>query len=289
MLGGFAQALLAIGHGTHFARQAELAENHRVLGNRPVTQAGNHHRCHWQVGRSLAHADAAHDVQEHVLVEQGHAPVAVQHGQQHGQPVVLQSHGQAPGIGQGAVVHQRLDLQQQRPAALADAGHHAAGGALVMARQEDRRGMSHLLQSRIRHGEHAQFVHRAEAVLHRPQHPIAPPGVALEGQHGIHHVLQHPRPGQRAVLGDMADEHDDDAALLGEAHQLRRRFAHLAHGAGRAGQLLGVHGLNGVDHHQPRPARLGAGHDTLHRRLRHQRQRRLGQTQPARAQGDLLQ
>ena len=39
--------------------------------------------------------------------------------------------------------------------------------------------------------------------------------LALERQHGVDDVLEHAGPGERAVLGDVADEHDRHAAPLG--------------------------------------------------------------------------
>ena len=63
----------------------------------------------------------------------------------------------------------------------------------------------------VGHLEQAELVGGAEAVLHRPQQAQGVVAVALEGQHGVDHVLEHPGPGQRAVLGDVADEHDGDA------------------------------------------------------------------------------
>ena len=56
--------------------------------------------------------------------------------------------------------------------------------------------------------------------------------VALEGQDGVHHVLQHAGPGQAALLGDVADEHDGRVALLGLLHQAVGALPDLHHGAG---------------------------------------------------------
>ena len=55
-------------------------------------------------------------------------------------------------------------------------------------------------------------------------------------------------PGQRAFLGDMADQHDAGAAGLGGAREVGRAFAHLRHRAGRGGELVGVDGLDRIDH-----------------------------------------
>ena len=62
------------------------------------------------------------------------------------------------------------------------------------------------------HLEQAQLVGAPEAVLDRPQQPEGVVAVALERQHRVDDVLEDARPGQRAVLGDVADEHDGDVA-----------------------------------------------------------------------------
>jgi hypothetical protein len=46
-------------------------------------------------------------------------------------------------------------------------------------------------------------------------------------------VLEHARAGDGAFLGDVADQHQRDAAPLGDADQVLRRPAHLRHGARR--------------------------------------------------------
>ena len=60
----------------------------------------------------------------------------------------------------------------------------------------------------------------------RAQHAERVRALALERQHRVDHVLDHARPGDLAVLGDVADQDHRRAARLGEADQrLRRRRA----------------------------------------------------------------
>ena len=79
--------------------------------------------------------------------------------------------------------------------------------------------------------------------------------IAFEVQYGIDHVLQHPRSGQAALLGDMADEDHAATALLGEARQLRRALPDLSHRARRGLQCIRPHGLDRVDHCHGGPQR----------------------------------
>ena len=77
------------------------------------------------------------------------------------------------------------------------------------------RRVGHADESAIGHLEQTELARRPEAVLDRPQQPQGVMPLALERQHRVDGVLERPRPGERAVLGDVADEHDGDVAALG--------------------------------------------------------------------------
>ena len=46
----------------------------------------------------------------------------------------------------------------------------------------------------------------------------------------------------------MANEHDSRAAAFGKAREVGRTLAHLRYRAGRAGELIGIHRLNRINH-----------------------------------------
>ena len=100
MVRRFPQALLAIGHGADLAGQAHLAERDGLLRQRPIAQARQHRQQHRQIGRGFLHADAADDVDEHVLIVNRHAAVPVQHRQQHREAILLQPERDAARIAQ---------------------------------------------------------------------------------------------------------------------------------------------------------------------------------------------
>jgi hypothetical protein len=77
----------------------------------------------------------------------------------------------------------------------------------------------------------------------------------LKGEHRIDHVLDHPRSGDLAVLGDVTDEQDGGAGTLREPDQGLRGGTYLGDGAGRGFDRIGPHGLDRVDHDETR--RLG--------------------------------
>ena len=104
----------------------------------------------------------------------------------------------------------------------------------------------------LAHLEAADLVGRAEAVLGGPDHPEAGVPVALEGQHDVDQVLQQPGPGDRAVLGDVADDDHRHPAPLGHPDQRAGHLAHLGHPAGGAVGLGGADRLHRVEDHQRR-------------------------------------
>ena len=101
------------------------------------------------------------------------------------------------------------------------------------------------------HLEAADLVGRAEPVLQPAHHPQRGVLVALEVQHHVDQVLEHPRAGDLAVLGDVADQHGRDAALLGDRDQRRGDGADLGDAAGHALGAGRGDGLHRVEHQQP--------------------------------------
>ena len=62
--------------------------------------------------------------------------MAVQHGEQHGQPVALKPHRHPARIAQRADIDQRLHLDQQRPSPLPNHHDQTAGGGILAALQQ---------------------------------------------------------------------------------------------------------------------------------------------------------
>ncbi len=83
------------------------------------------------------------------------------------------------------------------------------------------------------HLEQPELVGGTEPVLRGAQQPQRVMPVALERQHRVDHVLEDARPGEAAVLGDVTDHHDGDAAPFGLDHQPVRARPHLHDAAGR--------------------------------------------------------
>ena len=159
---------------------------------------------------------------------------------------------------------------------------------MLAAREEQGGGIADLCEPFALHGENADLVHRAKAVLEAAQDAILVAALALEAEHDIDHMLQHARAGDGAILGDMAHQHQRHAIFLGIADEFEGTGAHLADGARRALDLVGMHGLDRIDHQQR--GRLHAvqrGENVAHRGGGGQLDRRLGQPQPVGPQAHL--
>ena len=116
-------------------------------------------------------------------------------------------------------------------------------------------GILHLDQPAVAHLEDAHLVGGAEAVLHRAQDAQRMRVVALEVEDRVDEVLEHPRAGERALLGDVADQDAGGPARLGVRREERRRLAHLPDAARRRPERGGVHRLDRVHHDHRRAER----------------------------------
>ena len=130
----------------------------------------------------------------------------------------------------------------------------AASGYLRSRRrttgEKQGRRVGHLDQAMIAHLEDADLVGGAKAVLDRAQDAELMPALALEIEHGIDHVLEHPRPGDDALFGHVADENQDETTPLRQPDQFLRRGADLTDCTGRAVQGVEIHRLDRIDDDQ---------------------------------------
>jgi hypothetical protein len=156
-----------------------------------------------------------------------------------------------------------------------------------MLAQEDGARVGHALQAALGHGEHADLVDRAEAVLDGAHQAKGRMRFAFEVQHRVHHVLEHARARERALFRDVAHQHHGRAAGLGKAREVGRAFAHLRHRAGGGGELVGVHRLDRVDHRDGRARGVERGNDLLELDLGQHLHLRMVQPEPLGAQRHL--
>ena len=154
------------------------------------------------------------------------------------------------GEGIWRVDGQRLHLGDQRAAPLQRHRQTGARHRLGAAREEEAGGVGEAGDALVVQLEAADLVRRPVPVLHAAHQAEPRVPVALEVQDDVDEVLQQPRPGDRAVLGDVADQQRGHAALLGRADEGAGDLADLCHAARRAVDLGGGDGLDGVQDQQ---------------------------------------
>ena len=214
------------------------------------------------VGRELERAGAAGDAHEHVLIAQPQARVPGENRDDLREPGAVDADRDAPGRHHLGRPDEGLDLHQQRPAAFQDR-EHAGADPLPRLRQPDRCRVLDRHEAVGAHLQDADLVGGAEAVLGGTQHPVRAAVLAVERDDAVDEVLQQARPGQRPVLGDLADEEDGHTARLGSAQELRGGLAHLADAPGRAVEVVGGQGLDRVDGANGVVARFDERNDRL--------------------------
>ena len=74
--------------------------------------------------------------------------------------------------------------------------------------------------------------------------------LAFQVEHGVDNMLQHPRSGDGAFLGDVPDQEHGHTAAFRQFTQARRAFAHLRDRTGCRFHLGQGHGLDRVYDHE---------------------------------------
>ncbi len=141
---------------------------------------------------------------------------------------------------------ERLHLADHRSLAVQRHRDRGAGNGRRALVEEQSGRVGDALDPVVVQQETADFVGRAEAVLHAAHHAQRRRAVTLEVQHDVDEVLQRPRTGDGAVLGDVADEQHGDAGGLGRHRECGGDGADLGDAAGDAVDLGGRHGLHRV-------------------------------------------
>ena len=113
------------------------------------------------------------------------------------------------------------------------------------------------------------------------------PALALEIQHGIDHMLDHARPRDLPVLGDMPHKNHGNTAPFGKACQLVRGGADLTDGPGGGIDVIGPHGLYRIDDDQIGLHLFKCGQDIAQIGFGGQLHRGVGQPQTLRPHTDL--
>jgi hypothetical protein len=214
--------------------------------------------------------------------------MAIEHRQQHCHPIGVQPLGDAPRRPEAHAVDQRLQFNEQRPAAFARDGDDAAGSGLRGAREKDRGRIADLLEPLRRHRKEPELVGGTKAVLRGPHDAKTAAGIAFEIEHGVHEMLEHARPRNGALFRHVADQHHGGAGRLRVAHQLRRALPQLRDRTDPRIQPGELHGLDGIHDQQRRLAPAGESQDRFEVVLGHYTEAIGGQSEPLSPGRDLI-
>ncbi len=157
----------------------------------------------------------------------------------------------------------------------------------MAAGQEERRRIGHRQQPPAGHLEERHLAGGAEAVLHRPDHPVVQVALSLEVEHRVHDVLQRLGTGDGALLGDVADEEHRNPVGLRQGQAAGGALADLADAPRRRLQRRRVDRLDRVHDEGGRGHPDGLLLDPLQRGLGHDVELRGGHAQPLAPQLDL--
>jgi hypothetical protein len=246
--GGLGQPALGAVDLPQLAAQAHLTAGDQMGGQRPLGGRRHDRQGHGQVGTGLGDPHAAGHRHVHLGAAEVELGVPVEHRQHLVEPPGVDALHRAPWRRGVARHHQRLHLDQQGPLAVEHRSHDRAGDARLAVGEEQRARVGNARQPALAHLEQAQLVRAAEPVLDGPQHAQRVVPLAVEGQHRVDQVLEHPGPGQAALLGHVPHQDHADAPGLGLADQALGTAPHLPDRPGRRRDVGVVHRLDGVDH-----------------------------------------
>ena len=204
-----------VAHLAHLAAEADLAADDEVVGQGRPARDETSGQGEGQVGRRLEHPHATGGQGEHVgsprsLTPSRWSSTATTVARRRPSMPWADRRGLACSpASTSACTSTSSGRLPSMAGTTTEPGH--AGPAVG---EEQRAGVGHADEPAVGQLEQAELAGRAEAVLDGPQQPEGVVAVALEGEHGVDDVLEHPGPGQVAVLGDVADEDDGHRPLL---------------------------------------------------------------------------
>ncbi len=240
--GGLLQAALGVADPAQLAGQAKLAEartrNERVGSSTRAGEARGGHAAGWpgdregdgEVNPGLVHAQTADHVDEHVGAARPTRPWRARIASTSASR--LRSRPEATRRGcsssEGATSAWTSTSSGREPSIAASITLPGARVACATKRAEasstSTRPPWRISNSPASEVEPKRFFSAAQLAVRAL-------ALAFEVQHAVHHVLEHARARERAVLGDVPHEDRRDAARLGELHHAHRDLAHLAHRA----------------------------------------------------------
>ena len=214
-------------YAAHFPAQTHFTNGQCFFRYRQIQQTGRHCQADRQIAGSLVQFQTANDVDIHILVAKHIARALFQHCQQHRRAVHIKASSHPPRVAKAGFGHQRLYLHQNGPGTLHQAGNAASAAVQWSAGKQCLAGIRHLAQPVLSHLKNADLVGGAKAIFIRPQDAVAQVFIPLKVKDCIHHMLQHLRARNIAVLVHMPHNEQRDFLSLTGVDQQHSRFSHL--------------------------------------------------------------
>ena len=197
--GGLGQPLREVADPAQLAGQADLADRHQVgAGCRAASRPRRRAIATARSAAGSAMPDAADGGGEHVVGVQpdprlaaGARPRSIATREPSSPDVVRRGRSAVAGV-TSACTSARIGRRPSRRTLTQVPAHR-----LVVPGDEEPGGVGDRDDALAGQVEAADLVDRAEAVLHRPHHPEPGAALALEVQHHVDEVLEHPRAGDR--------------------------------------------------------------------------------------------
>src|SRR6202521_3780521 len=193
-------AALELTHAAHFATQSELANRDQVGPGGPVSFVGSDRQGHREVRCGLAQSHPARRVDEDIVLSQVEVGAALQHRDQHVQPVEVNPVDRSARRAEAARRGETLELDQEGAAPLQRDVHDVADLAQRAVLQEGAAGVGDLVHAAVAHLENADLIGGTESILLAAQDPEHLVALAFEIEDGVDDVLEHARPRDRALF-----------------------------------------------------------------------------------------
>ena len=167
------EAPLHLRYRSHLPAETDFADEHGMRINGPVVHARRERCGYGEIAGRLLKPRPAHDVEEHVQRRERKSRAPLEHRQEEGQAPPIESSGHALRRSVAGLRGERLHFDEHGPCAFNQRRNGAARRMMSCAiAQEERRRILNWHESARRHAEHADLVHRTEAILGGAQHAM---------------------------------------------------------------------------------------------------------------------
>ncbi len=160
-------------------------------------------------------------------MRRGEAGAALEHGDDHRQPLLIEIIRQASRRAVCGLADERLHFDEHRPRSDDRSDHARTAGPLLPSAEKDLRWVGDLAKSGIVHRQDADLVDRTEAIFIGAKDAVFAAGLAFEVENRVDEMFEQPRSRDCAVFRDVAYDKARAARTFGVLHERRGAVANL--------------------------------------------------------------